>query len=51
MKYHVVMKPKINELIQEVNHLIASGWKPLGGVSNISDGAWHFFTQAMIWEP
>jgi Domain of unknown function (DUF1737) len=33
MEYQIVKKTEASELQQEVNALIAKGWKPLGGIA------------------
>ena len=50
MKYKAIEASKIEDLNQEVNELIAKGWRPVGGVS-VSDNSQYFVvSQALIIE-
>jgi hypothetical protein len=57
MQYQVVWSSRanpgkaLNELITEVNRMIATGWKPLGGISYMQWSLMsHTYHQAMIHE-
>ncbi len=57
MQYQVVWSSRANpekalkELITEVNRMIETGWKPLGGISYMQLGLMsHTYHQAMIYQ-
>ena len=58
MRYYVVYRESLEELVQEVNRLMGEGWRPQGGidVAAVTFGAGLFqraaerFAQAMVRE-
>ena len=58
MEYTVVSTSRanpdkaLNELIEEVNRMMAQGWKPLGGISFAMWGLMlNTYHQAMVYQP
>lgn len=59
MRYYVVYRESLEELIKEVNRLIGEGWRPQGGIDIVAvtfnpglfQKTSESFAQAMVREP
>jgi len=47
-QYAVVAKPDLTLLVEEVNHLIARGWQPIGGLSALQNGTVSYHFQSIV---